>query len=208
MIEQSCTSWLEDLASSKPAPGGGGAAALVGAVGISLGAMVGNLTVGKKTYAHVEEEMKRLIKQSNELSLKLQSMVKADEEAFLPLSQAYRMPSSTEEEKRAKEAAVQQSLAGATEAPLNVLVLCAEAIELIAEFQKSGSRLAVSDAGCAAACCKAAMEAARLNVYINLKLMKDKQKAESYRSRTEEVFARGMGLASDIYKAVEEELRP
>ncbi|MBQ1216022.1 MAG: cyclodeaminase/cyclohydrolase family protein [Firmicutes bacterium] len=120
MIEQSCTSWLADLASSKPAPGGGGAAALVGAVGVSLGAMVGSLTIGKKKYIDVEEEMKELVERSKELSLKLQSMVKADAEAFLPLSDAYRMPSGTDEEKAAKDQAIQMALTGATEVPLNI----------------------------------------------------------------------------------------
>ena len=208
MIEQSCTSWLADLASSKPAPGGGGAAALVGAVGVSLGAMVGSLTIGKKKYIDVEEEMKELVERSKELSLKLQSMVKADAEAFLPLSDAYRMPSGTEEEKAAKDAAIQESLTGATEVPLNILILCAEAMELMVEFQKKGSRLALSDAGCGAAMCKAAMESAKLNVYINLKLMKDEEKVRQYQAKMDEAFIRGMALADQVYREVEEELRP
>ena len=208
MIEQSCTSWLADLASSKPAPGGGGAAALVGAVGVSLGAMVGSLTIGKKKYIDVEEEMKELVERSKELSLKLQSMVKADAEAFLPLSDAYRMPSGTDEEKAAKEQAIQMALTGATEVPLNILILCAEAMELMVEFQKKGSRLAISDAGCGAAMCKAAMESAKLNVYINLKLMKDEEKVRQYQAKMDEAFIRGMALADQVYREVEEELRP
>ena len=208
MIEQSCTSWLADLASSKPAPGGGGAAALVGAVGVSLGAMVGSLTIGKKKYADVEEEMKTLVERSKELSLKLQSMVKADAEAFLPLSDAYRMLSGTEEEKAAKDAAIQEALTGATEVPLNILMLCADAMELMVEFQKKGSRLALSDAGCGAAMCKAAMESAKLNVYINLKLMKDEEKVRQYQAKMDEAFIRGMALADQVYREVEEELRP
>ena len=208
MIEQSCTSWLADLASSKPAPGGGGAAALVGAVGVSLGAMVGSLTIGKKKYADVEEEMKALVERSKELSLKLQSMVKADAEAFLPLSDAYRMPSGTDEEKAAKDQAIQMALTGATEVPLNILILCAEAMELMVEFQKKGSHLALSDAGCGAAMCKAAMESAKLNVYINLKLMKDEEKVRQYQAKMDEAFIRGMALADQVYREVEEELRP
>ena len=208
MIEQSCTSWLADLASSKPAPGGGGAAALVGAVGVSLGAMVGSLTIGKKKYADVEEEMKALVERSKELSLKLQSMVKADAEAFLPLSDAYRMPSGTDGEKAAKAQANQMALTGATEVPLNILILCAEAMELMVEFQKKGSRLALSDAGCGAAMCKAAMESAKLNVYINLKLMKDEEKVRQYQAKMDEAFIRGMALADQVYREVEEELRP
>ena len=208
MIEQSCTSWLADLASSKPAPGGGGAAALVGAVGVSLGAMVGSLTIGKKKYIDVVEEMKELVERSMELSLKLQSMVKADAEAFLPLSDAYRMPSGTDEEKAAKDQAIQMALTGATEVPLNILILCAEAMELMVEFQKKGSRLALSDAGCGAAMCKAAMESAKLNVYINLKLMKDEEKVRQYQAKMDEAFVRGMVLADQVYREVEEELRP
>ncbi|MBR6501400.1 MAG: cyclodeaminase/cyclohydrolase family protein [Firmicutes bacterium] len=208
MIEQSCTSWLADLASSKPAPGGGGAAALVGAVGVSLGAMVGSLTIGKKKYIDVEEEMKALVERSKELSLKLQSMVKADAEAFLPLSDAYRMPSGTDDEKAAKDQAIQMALTGATEVPLNILILCAEAMELMVEFQKKGSRLALSDAGCGAAMCKAAMESAKLNVYINLKLMNDEEKVRQYQTKMNEAFTRGMVLAEQVYRDVDEELRP
>ena len=208
MIQQSCTSWLSDLASSKPAPGGGGASAFVGAIGVSLGAMVGSLTIGKKKYIEVEEEMKELVERSNELSMKLQSMVKADAEAFLPLSDAYRMPSSTEEEKAAKNEAIQAALTGATEVPLNILILCSEAVELIREFQLKGSRLALSDAGCGASCCKAAMESAKLNVYINLKLMDDEERVRVYEAKMNEAYERGMKLADLIYTEVEQELKP
>lgn len=208
MIEQSCTAWLEDLASSNPTPGGGAAAAFVGAIGVSLGAMVGNLTTGKKKYAEVEEEMKRLTEKSLELSKKLQAMVKADGESFLPVLKAYGMASDTQEEKKAKEMAVQTALEGAVEIPMNILFLCIEALEWIEEFQKKGSRFAVSDAGCAASCCRAAMESARLSVFINLKLMKDQNAAEAFREKIEEAFSRGIAMAERIYHKVEEELNP
>ena len=152
--------------------------------------------------------MTELVERSNELSRKLQSMVKADAEAFLPLSDAYRMPSATEEEKAAKDQAIQDALTAATEVPLNILILCADVMKLIVEFQKKGSRLALSDAGCAAACCKAAMESAKLNVYINLKLMKDEEKVRQYQLRMNEAFTRGLALADQVYNEVEEELRP
>lgn len=208
MIDQTCTQWLEQLASSAPAPGGGGAAALMGAIGVSLGAMVGSLTVGKKKYADVEEEVSDLTQKAKDLSLRLQAMVLADEEAFLPLAAAYGMPVATEEEKAVKEAALQDALIGATEVPLEILMLCVQALELIEQFARKGSRLAVSDAGCAAACCRAAMESAKLNVYINLKLMRDGQKRQEYQSQMDRAFQRGQALAGAIYDTVEQELRP
>ncbi|MBQ1216023.1 MAG: cyclodeaminase/cyclohydrolase family protein [Firmicutes bacterium] len=88
------------------------------------------------------------------------------------------------------------------------MILCAEAMELMVEFQKKGSRLALSDAGCGAAMCKAAMESAKLNVYINLKLMKDEEKVRQYQAKMDEAFIRGMALADQVYREVEEELRP
>ena len=208
MIDQTYTQWLSALASPSPTPGGGGAAALMGAIGVSLGAMVGSLTAGKKKYVDVEEEILQLTAQAKALSEKLQSMIEADAQAFLPLSDAYRMAADTPAGAAQKEEALQAALLGATEVPLAIAELCVEAAKLLQQFADKGSRLALSDAGCGAACCLAALESAKLNVYINLRLMKDEEKKQGYLRRLSKALQTGRQLTNAVSEAVERELMP
>ncbi|WP_130863647.1 cyclodeaminase/cyclohydrolase family protein [Bacilliculturomica massiliensis] len=206
MLHKSCEEWIAELASGAPTPGGGGASALVGAVGIALGSMVGNLTVGKKKYADVETEMQELLKKSDELMKKLEDLVEQDALAFAPLAAAYRLPAGTAEEKRAKEDAVQEALIGATACPMSIAKCCYDALELLEEYAHKGSVMAVSDAGVGAACCRAALEGARLNILINLKLMKDEDKKQFFKGRLILVVDEGIALADRIYQYVREQL--
>ena len=130
MLTKTCFEFAEVLASKEPVPGGGGASAYVGSLGVALGSMVGNLTLGKKKYADVEEEIKDLLEKSQSLMDRLNSLVEADAEAFKPLSDAYRLPSGTDEEKEYKEKMIQASLKAAAQAPLDIAKACCEAIEL------------------------------------------------------------------------------
>ena len=206
MLHKSCEDWIAELASGAPTPGGGGASALVGAVGIALGSMVGNLTVGKKKYADVEADMQELLRKSDELMKKLEDLVEQDALAFAPLAAAYKLPTGTEEEKRAKENAVQEALVGATACPMSIAKCCYEALELLEEYAHKGSVMAVSDAGVGAACCRAALEGARLNILINLKLMKDEDKKQFFTGRLTLVVDEGIALADRIYQYVREQL--
>jgi len=206
MLHKSCEEWIAELASGAPTPGGGGASALVGAVGIALGSMVGNLTVGKKKYADVETEMQELLKKSDELMKKLEDLVEQDALAFAPLAAAYRLPAGTAEEKRVKEDAVQEALIGATACPMSIAKCCYDALELLEEYAHKGSVMAVSDAGVGAACCRAALEGARLNILINLKLMKDEDKKQFFKGRLILVVDEGIALADRIYQYVREQL--
>ena len=206
MLHKSCEEWIAELASGAPTPGGGGASALVGAVGIALGSMVGNLTVGKKKYADVETEMQELLKKSDELMKKLEDLVEQDALAFAPLAAAYRLPAGTAEEKRAKEDAVQEALIGATACPMSIAKCCYDALELLEEYAHKGSVMAISDAGVGAACCRAALEGARLNILINLKLMKDEDKKQFFKGRLILVVDEGIALADRIYQYVREQL--
>lgn len=207
MIGTSCEQWIAELASAAPTPGGGGACALVGAVGTALGSMVGNLTLGKKKYAEVQDEIERLLAESDRLMRKLESLVEGDARAFAPLAAAYRLPADTEAEKEIKENAVQSALLEAAACPLEIAECCCEALELLARYAVKGSAMARSDAGVGAACLRAAIEGAKLNVLINLRLMKDRQKKEELARRTEETVKRGLESAERIYRFVEEDLR-
>ena len=178
-MDRSCREFVAALASNAPTPGGGGAAALVGAVGTALGNMVGALTVGKKRYAGVEEEIRALMAECDSLQSALLGQVAADAECFAPLARAYSIP----KDDPGREAALEEATLNACTAPLEIMRLCARAIECAAQFAEKGSRLALSDAGCAAILCKAALQAASLNVFINTGALRDRTAADELNAR-------------------------
>lgn len=206
MLNKNCVEFVEALASKEPVPGGGGASAYVGSLGTALGSMVGNLTLGKKKYADVEDEIKELLAKAGELMNKLNELVGKDAEAFKPLSDAYRLPSSTDEEKAIKEKAIQDNLKGAASVPMEIAEVCVESIKLHKEFAEKGSRLAVSDAGCGAVFCKAALLGARLNVMINLNLMKNEALRDEMKGKIDALTEEGCALADAVYEYVENNL--
>ena len=197
-----CNEFVEVLASKAPVPGGGGASALVGAIGTALGNMVGSLTVGKKKYADVEEEMYALKAKCDTLQKELLALVEKDAEVFEPLSKAYGMPRNTEEEKAEKARVMEIVLKDACSVPMEIMEKCCEAIELIQEFAAKGSTLAISDAGVGAAFCQAALEGASLNVYINTKSMKNREYAEELNAKADAMLAKYPKMAEEIFESV------
>lgn len=195
---ESCRLFIDRLASSEPAPGGGGAAALVGAVGTALGHMVGSLTVGKKKYAAVETEIRTLMQQCEALQSALLDQVSADEAGFLPLAQAYGIPKDDPSRAQILEDATLE----ACQVPMRIMRLCTQAIDAIAVFAEKGSRLAVSDAGCGAVCCKAALQAASLNVFINTRSLCDREQAEELNAVCMRMLEEYGAKADAIYAAV------
>lgn len=202
MTAKSCEEFISVLAGSAPVPGGGGASALVGAIGTALGNMVGSLTAGKKKYADVQDEILELKAKSDKLQKELLIMVEKDAEVFEPLSRAYGLPSGTDEEKAEKERVMEAALKAASEVPFGIMELCMEAIDIVSRFSEIGSKIAISDAGCAAACCRAALNAASLNVFINTKLMKDRAYAEEINKRAEEMLELGNVKADAVFDTV------
>ena len=205
LTQLSCEDFLSRLASKAPAPGGGGAAALVGAAGVALGNMVGNLTTGKKKYAVVEEEILALNARAETLCKRLEALVQADADAFTPLAAAYGLPRETPEQQARKAAVLAEALDGACAVPLEVMTACGEGIALAAEYAEKGSVLARSDAGCAALFCKAAMQAAGLNVKVNTRLMADKAHADALEARAEQLLAEFVPRADRVYQTVSNE---
>lgn len=206
MLELSCLKFISELSSKAPVPGGGGASALVGSIGVALGSMVGNLTVGKEKYKDVEEDIRVLLNKSEALIMRLNQLVEKDAAVFEPLAKAYGMPSSTAEERAEKDRVLQEALVQATKVPLAIAECSLEGIRLLDQYARKGSRLAVSDAGVGAALCKSAIQGAKLNVLINLKLMKDQALKTELKNKMEAVEAEGMRLADQVYKYVEEQL--
>ena len=207
MLEKTLTDFDQVLSSKEPVPGGGGASAYVGALGIALGEMVGSLTVGKKKYADVEADIIEYNKKAAALRKKFEELVEADAKAFYPLSQAYGMKKDTEEEKQKKELVLQKALRGATLVPLEILKTAVEALELVAQYANKGSVIAISDAGCAAAFLKASIEGARLNVLINTRLIKDEEFKNQIEAEMEVLAKKGKEEAHTIYAQVEARLK-
>ena len=203
LADRTLREFTDELASNAPVPGGGGAAALVGAVGIALGDMVGELTTGKKKYADVEEDIQRLMTEAKAVKDEFIRLVDADAEAFAPLAKAYGIPKDDPERDKIMEEALKNGAA----VPMDIMRTCGKALDIIGEFAEKGSRLAISDAGCAAACCKAAIRAASLNVFINTKSMKDREFADQLNAEADELLAKYNQLADEVFDSVEGRLR-
>ena len=196
--QNSCREFVTVLASSAPVPGGGGAAALVGAIGTALGNMVGSLTVGKKKYADVEAEIVALKAKCDALQTELLDQVPADAKGFEPLARAYGIP----KDDPSRDKVLEDATLVACQVPVHIMELCCQALEAIAVFAEKGSRLAVSDAGCGAVCVKAALQAASLNVFINTKSLKDRETAEELNRKCLGMLDKYGAMADGIFDRV------
>ncbi len=207
IMRHTCEQFLSELASKTPTPGGGGTAALVGAAGVALGNMVGCLTVGKKKYAAVEADIIALNTQAEKLRCELERLVQADADAFAPLAAAYALPKETPEQQARKSAVLEKALDDACAVPLEIMEKCAEGVVLAGQYAEKGSTLAVSDAGCAVALCKAALQAASLNVFINTGLMSDRENAAKFNNRADTLLKEFVPMADEIFEKVNTQLR-
>ena len=198
MTLETSRKFVEVLASDAPAPGGGGAAALVGAIGTALGNMVGSLTVGKKKYADVQDEIIALKAKCDALQTELLNQVEADEVNFLPLAKAYGIPKDDPN----RDKIMEEATIIACSTPMKIMELCCQAIDYIAVFAAKGSRLAVSDAGCGAVICKSALQAASLNVFINTKTLKNREVAEEMNAKANGMLDKYCAMADEIFAGV------
>jgi len=202
-IEKPCNEFVEILSSKSAVPGGGGASAFVGAIGTALGAMVGNLTTGKKKYADVEADIIELLDKASALQAELLRLVDEDAVVFEPLSKAYGIP----KDDPAREQVMEDALKLACTVPMDIMRLCARAIELHEEFAKKGSVLALSDAGVGAIFCKAALQGASLNVFINTQSMTDKSYARSIEAEADAILNKYTVMADDVFNSVTNRIR-
>ena len=181
LTDKTCTDFAEALASNAPIPGGGGAAALVGALGAALCSMAGNFTVGKKKYAAYEEELREILGKAEELRRRLLELVDADAEAFEPLSRSYAIP----KDDPSREERLEEATLKACDAPVKMVEACAEIVPLLARMREIGSPMLVSDVGGGAYLCGAAARAASVNVYVNTRTLKDRAAADELEARVE-----------------------
>ena len=204
--DKSIQQFLDELASKQATPGGGSAAAVMGAESAALISMVCNLTIGKPKYVEVEAEMKTLLQRSEGLREKLTAMIKADIDVFDKLMAAYGLPKDSEEEKSARSRKIQTVLKEATLVPLECAKACAETIELSRIAAEKGNTAVISDAGVAVMAGYSALKSAALNVHINAGSMKDKEFADANLSELEQILDNADVEFEEIYQIVKAKL--
>lgn len=200
---KTCEQFIDELALSSPVPGGGGASALVGAIGVALGMMVGNLTVGKHSYAGVEADVLKLLEKSEGIKSQLVKLVDKEAVTFAPLSNAYKMP----KDDPSRGQVMEDALRLACTVPMEIMRLCASAIEICDMLAKMGSILALSDAGVSAVFCKAALQGASLNIFINTKYMDNRGYAKKIDTEAIGILRKYCAMADTIFESVITKLR-
>ncbi len=203
MLDKTGVEFLDALSSNAPVPGGGGASAAVGAFAAALGLMVTNLTIGKKKYAEHEDEMIACRERLTELRERLVRLVDEDAQAFEPLSKAYSLPKDDPN----YDAVMEKALADASIVPLDIMETILGGMYELELLVKHGSRLAVSDVGAAALFAQAALESASLNILINAKSMKNRERAETFKDHVDYLVAEGHDLRYKIYQKTLEAIR-
>ena len=202
LVELKVNEFCDVLSSDAPAPGGGSTAALEGAVGAALTAMVASLTVGKKKYAEYEENAKAIIEKANAIKVKFIDVLDRDTEAFNGVSAVFEMPKNTDEEKAARKAAMQKALKACTETPMEMMELCLESLKITESILGKFNTSAASDLGVSALSIKAAVQGAWLNVLINLGGIKDEEYVKEYKEKGQKILEQVLPLADKIYNEI------
>ena len=202
LTEMTITAFNDILASDAPAPGGGSAAALEGAVGVALTNMVASLTLGKKKYAEYQELMEELIGEASGLRAQFIDVIDRDTESFNSVSAVFSMPKETDEEKAARKEAMQAALKTCTYTPYDMMRFALAGLELTKKALGKSNSSAASDLGVAALSLKAAVQGAWLNILINISGIEDQEFVEEYRKKGNEILAKALPLADEIYETV------
>jgi formiminotetrahydrofolate cyclodeaminase len=202
MLDKSCKQFIDVLASKAPVPGGGGAAAMGGAIGMALSNMVGNLTVGKKKYADVEGEVMELLQKGERVIAELENLVDKDAEVFEPLAKAYGLPKNTPEEVKYKQETMEQCCKVACSVPMEIMRKTFEGIRIHERMGQIGTMIALSDVGCGVVFLKSALIAGRLNVIINLNAIKDHDFIKKTREEMDRLLEEGTRMADETLELV------
>ena len=205
LVEMTVSQFADVMASDAPAPGGGSASALCGAIGSGLAAMVCALTVGKKKYAEHEALAKEVEEKALALKDKFVAIIDTDTEAFNAVSAVFTMPKDTDEQKAARKAAMLEALNGCTISPFEMMELAAQALELVSALVGKSNATAASDLGCAALNLKSCIQGAWLNVCININGMADQAFADEYRAKGQAILDKALPMADAAYQAILEQ---
>ncbi len=206
LTKKPITEFLNDLASNSPAPGGGSVAALAGAMGAALTSMVCNLTIGKKKYADVENEMKSILRQAENLRAQFTTLVDEDTEVFNKVMQAFGLPKETDEQKTKRATAIQSATKEAAKVPLEVMKLCIEGLKVAKTVVEKGNTSSISDAGVSTIMLYGGLESASLNVQINLRSLSDKTFTETMNNEVLSLQKEGFPLLQAALAIVREKI--
>ncbi|MBR0317061.1 MAG: cyclodeaminase/cyclohydrolase family protein [Synergistaceae bacterium] len=203
LMSKSCSEFSELLAEKISMPGGGSAASLTGALGAALCSMAANFTIGKKNYEDVQDDVKSILEKSERIRKRFLELADEDAKAFPELSAAYKIPKDNPDRDKIYERAA----LNACKAPVEMIECCAEAIDLLNEIMQKGNKMLISDAGCGALLCKAAMESAAMNVVINTSSLKNCDEARKIESKIDDIIEKYSPTASIIAEEVNLYLR-
>ncbi len=203
ITDYSCNEFAGKLAAKVSVPGGGGAAALVGALSMALCSMAGNFTTGKKKYAQYEEELQAILKEAEDIRTRLLDLVEEDAKMFEPLSVAYSIPK--EDPQRVEK--LEKATLDAIIPPLEMMRHIKRVIELLERMKEIGSVIMISDVGCGAALAGAALKSASLNVFINTKSLQDRDKADSFEQEADSILDEYVVRAQNVFDDVNAKLR-
>jgi formiminotetrahydrofolate cyclodeaminase len=198
----SCKEFLDKLASKSPVPGGGGASSLIAAIGVALGSMVGNLTLGKKKYIKYEADINRILIECSQLQNQFLALVQKDADVFDLLLKAYSLPKDTPKEQEKRDIAIEEALDSACSVPLEIMENCVKAIDLHGELADISTKIAISDVGVGAIACNAAIRGASLNVFINTQSMKNRKNAEILNTKAKDILNYAVKKSEDIYNNI------
>lgn len=210
LVNETLKDYVEQVASNKPAPGGGSVSALVGSLGAALTSMVGNLTIGKKAYEKLDEANKKeinrnLTKVQNYIN-DLNTFIDKDTEAFNKVMESFKMPKQTDEEKKARSLAIEEATKGALETPLECAKKCLEVLRLQKTFALYGNPNAITDVGVGALLAYSGLEGALFNVKINLSGLKDKEYVRGIEIEVEDILNEGKKLKEELLEIVYKKL--
>ena len=203
LTDLSCSAFAKELAAKKSVPGGGGAAALAGALGVALCSMAGQFTVGKKAYADVEDDVLRMLDEAEDIRENLLELVEEDATSFAPLARAYRIP----RDDPSRKDAIAEATRGACRVPFRIMEEAARAIRVLEEMERKGSAFMVSDVGCGASLCASALEAARLTVLVNTVELKGDPLADELDRKADRMLEDCLPRAQAIVRSVSDRLR-
>ena len=206
LTEMTITALNDILASDAPAPGGGSAAALEGAVGVALTNMVASLTIGKKKYAENQELMQEIIKEAADIRADFIEVIDRDTESFNCVSAVFSMPKDTEQEKATRKIAMQDALKVCTYTPYDMMRFALAGLEITKKALGKSNSSAASDLGVAALSLKASIQGAWLNILINIAGIDDKEFVDEYREKGQNILEKAIPLADEIYGTVLKEL--
>ena len=208
LVNKSIKDFSDMLASNIPAPGGGSAAALEGALGASLISMVALLTVGRKKYAEHEPLMADILKRADELRKNMLDIIDRDTEAYNMVSAVFAMPKNTQAERAIRDDAMQNALKACTITPFEMIQCAYSGLVLAAEIFGKYNENAASDLGVAVLSLRASAEGAWLNVLINLDGIRDEIFSAKYMISGSDLIQRVTELADDIYANILHSLLP